>query len=216
MRRGTSNVATHSSTAAAAEPAKITQTVKKDVVNETIKLQNDSDQSTTSSEWITELPTRSSSVFSDPTGFSSFVTSEESTKQTSLKTTSDPADTESKQKHRKKSASTQSSSDAAATSSASNTSQDHPPLPRINLTEEELKRQAKADQHWQQAVNAFLQHDPISKTPRQRTRSEYLIRRNYCLIKRETGIRWKKTVEKFQARQILPSIPISNSEWSEA
>uniref|UniRef100_A0AC35FX62 Uncharacterized protein n=1 Tax=Panagrolaimus sp. PS1159 TaxID=55785 RepID=A0AC35FX62_9BILA len=214
MRRGTSNVATHSSTAAvAAEPAKITQTAKKDVVNEITKLQNDSDQST-SSEWITELPTRSSSVFSDPTGFSSFVTSEESTKQTSLKTTSDPADTESKQKHRKKSASIQSSS--AATSSASNTSQDHPPLPRINLTEEELKRQAKTDQHWQQAVNAFLQHDPVSKTPRQRTRSEYLIRRNYCLIKRETGIRWKKTVEKFQARKILPSIPISNSEWSEA
>uniref|UniRef100_A0A914YFL7 Uncharacterized protein n=1 Tax=Panagrolaimus superbus TaxID=310955 RepID=A0A914YFL7_9BILA len=120
------------------------------------------DKSSSSSQWITEVPTRSSSEFSDPTGFSSFVTTKES-KLTSLKS-SELSETQSKQKHRKKS-----SSDQTSESSVSDTSEDHPSLPRLNLTQEDYSNQIATDKKWQEAVNVFLQHDPVAKTPRRRT-----------------------------------------------
>uniref|UniRef100_A0AC34FBP3 Uncharacterized protein n=1 Tax=Panagrolaimus sp. ES5 TaxID=591445 RepID=A0AC34FBP3_9BILA len=196
---------------AAVAPVNTQKSTAKNIRNEIVQLQKNKDKSSSSSQWITDVPTRSSSLFSEPTGFSSFVTTEES-KLTSLKSY-ELSGTQSKQKHRKRSV----SSDESSESSATGTSQDHPSLPHLNLTENDYSRQAAADRKWQEAVNVFLQHDPVTKIPRHRTRTaKYLIRRNYCSIKRDAGFRWKKAVEKFQSRRVFPSIPVPDSEWSEA
>ena len=108
-------------------------------------------------------------TFSDPTGDSSFVTTEEtrltdasSTKSQSIFNSS--AAPAVKGHHRRTSSDRTQSSD-----SSSSTSRDHPALHRLDMKRDDLKRQQESDIAWQKAVNIFLQNDPIAKTPRMKT-----------------------------------------------
>uniref|UniRef100_A0A7E4UUA0 SLBP_RNA_bind domain-containing protein n=1 Tax=Panagrellus redivivus TaxID=6233 RepID=A0A7E4UUA0_PANRE len=182
-----------------------------------------------STGWMTELPTRSSSVFSEPTGYSTSGLSTGASGYTSgtiltnsLKSSAavarPVAETKPPVERLPERETTQGTSEHTQDSrtSSSNTSRDHPALGKVEVTREEWIRRAHTDNEWQTAVNQFLHRDPIAKTPKQRKRARYVIQRHYRYIATDIGVRWKAAIRTWAARQPPITTLLPESEWSEA
>uniref|UniRef100_A0AC34QQ09 Uncharacterized protein n=1 Tax=Panagrolaimus sp. JU765 TaxID=591449 RepID=A0AC34QQ09_9BILA len=176
------------------------------------------DAESDSEDWVTEIPTRSSSFFSDLTGNSTTDTGTtgssftSGTGYTSQETTNTADTTGTVPSHQKQ----RNSRPVTSTSSrSSNTSADHPPLERLEDSDVEFSRHSRSDEAWQLKVNYFLQHDPIHPRIRKPKRAKYVIKRHHLYVDPEAGKRWKNQIVRFIARirpKVSNVIPITESD----
>lgn len=120
-----------------------------------------------SSSWLTEVPTRSSLTFSNPTGESSLLTTESSYYSSNGHNSCNTADNLTQT-----TATGQNNTNITSTTTTTkethseDTSRDHPRLGHFQDFDSQSLYYGKDDHEWQVAVNSFLLKDPIHRHPK--------------------------------------------------